>query len=634
MLVHDLPLRTPHNHHSAPRGPKMTLSRRVACQKRRVLIQSLLREAMPDRRSTGELPRGLPTENLLPWETPRRISRGESPSPCTNASAPPLLVGPGYYPLPSFSRHGTLSRYVEGYFRGFHVHLPFLHAATISLPDIPEELLLAIAAVGALYKFEHGKGYELYFAARALVSNRLQEQNWESSRHLVGSSPSYTGVSNHLRPKSGNRSVGGSGSSSSGSSGPSFLETPRNIIHVIQALNILVSVASWGEGTLVPEALEMVSQLVLLLRSTGISEPDVVPPDVQWKEWIAVEERRRAMLVGYSVTTLHSVAFNMPPPVMNQEIGLFLPHPMDLWSASTEDQWLEIRRKQTHTERRFKEVLGTLLSGHKVEKPTEVSAFGNYIVIHGLVQHIFTERQISSLRTSGPSLSPTTINSLDASLRSWQHCWRSSSESSLDPLSSNGPLAFNSTALLRIAYIRLNVDLGPRRSVLTRNPACLARSVAETPTELMERSAHAELAVLQCIHALGILVRAGVAFVSRTHAHSWSIVHSLGNIECACFLSLWLRKIASVVQLEGTQTLCEEERRLLGMITSVVGETTLGPSVHGEPDGAAKIQKLAACTVRIWADALQGDHVFEMVHTIAKGLSFAGDILDEQLGGA
>ena len=533
------------------------------------------------------------------------------------------------------SRH-TLSRYVEGYFRGYHVHLPFLHAATISLSDVPEELILAIAAVGALYKFEHGKGYELYFAARALVSHRLQEQNWESSRHLVGNSPSYTGVSNHLRSRSGNRTDIGSSSSSSGSSGrpgPSFLETPLNVIRIVQTLNILVSVASWGEGTLVPEALEMGSQLVLLLRTAEISEPDNMPSNVQWKDWIVIEERRRTMLVGYTVTTLHCVAFNIPPPVMNQEVALFLPHRMDLWVASNEDEWIDTQRKQTHTERQFKEVLGTLLSGNKVERPTEVSAFGNYIVIHGLVQHIFTERQISSLRTSGPSLEPTKITSLDASLRSWQQCWHSSSESSLDPLSSNGPLAFNSTALLRIAYIRLNVDLGPRRSVITRNPVCLARSVAETPTTLIERSAHTELAVLQCIHALGILVRAGVAFVSRTHAHSWSIVHSLGNIECACFLSLWLRNIASVVQLQGTQSLREEERRLLGMITSVVGETTLGPGVHGEPDGAAKIQKLAACTVRIWADALQGDHVFEMVHTIAKGMSLAANILDERLVG-
>lgn len=84
---------------------------------------------------------------------------------------------------------------------------------------------------------------------------------------------------------------------------------------------------------------------------------------------------------------------------------------------------------------------------------------------------------------------------------------------------------------------------------------------------------HTDLAVLQCIHALGILVRAGISFVARTHSQNWSIVHYFGSIECACFLSLWLRKIASVVQSEVTATLREEERRLLGMVTSVVNQT-------------------------------------------------------------
>lgn len=58
----------------------------------------------------------------------------------------------------SFPTRYTLSRFIEGYFRGFHEHLPFLHVPTVSPATMAPELLLAIASVGALYKFEHAKG--------------------------------------------------------------------------------------------------------------------------------------------------------------------------------------------------------------------------------------------------------------------------------------------------------------------------------------------------------------------------------------------------------------------------------------------------------------------------------------------
>ena len=570
----------------------------------------------------GELSAAGDTAKHCPW----RISPQAYDSICSSILLRSSVLPPDFA-MPS--RH-TLSRYVEGYFRGFHEHLPFLHMPTFLPSDVPEELLLALAAVGALYKLEPEKGYEIYFAARALTAHHLREKAREASSHLVGSSPRHSNASSRSR-RSGAGAQGGSasdGMAARGATSPSSLTDPRwNSVRVMQTLNILISMASWGEGTLVSEALEMASQLAVLLRNGGVSKPDPIPPEVRWRSWITSEERRRTMLVGYAILNLHSVAFNIPPLIMNQEVDLFLPHPMDVWRASTEAGWLELRQKCTHAERTFKDVLADLVAGHDVGSPTQISSFGNFILIHGLVQQIFTERQVISLRSSGPSLSQHTVAALDTSLRSWQHCWSSTLESTLDPHSSNGPLAFNSTALLRIAYIRLSADLGPRRSVLPRNPVCLARSVAETPTAMLERSSHTELAVLQCIHALGILVRAGVAFVSRTHAQSWSIIHSLGNMECACFLSLWLRKIASVVQQRGIQELRDDERRLVGMITSVVNESPLADELNGEPEGEVKIQRLAACTVRIWADALQGDHVFEMVHTVAKGLSLAADIL-------
>ncbi|KAH7134445.1 hypothetical protein EDB81DRAFT_99404 [Dactylonectria macrodidyma] len=220
---------------------------------------------------------------------------------------------------------------------------------------------------------------------------------------------------------------------------------------------------------------------------------------------------------------------------------------------------------------------------------------------------------------------------MDQALRSWQRCWGRTTEATLNPLSPNGLIPFNSTALLRIAYIRMNADLGPYRHVLIRNPSCLASSVASTPTLKLDRTTYTDIAVLQCIHALGIIVRSGIEFVSRTHTQSWSIVHSLSNIECACLLSLWLRSVADLMSEQGMQGLRKEETQLLRMTTSVVLETTMADDLEEEQNAVVRVRKLAACIVKVWVDSLKGEHMFQMVQTIAKGLSLAADILIAEL---
>ncbi|KAK7402596.1 hypothetical protein QQX98_011667, partial [Neonectria punicea] len=60
-------------------------------------------------------------------------------------------------------------------------------------------------------------------------------------------------------------------------------------------------------------------------------------------------------------------------------------------------------------------------------------------------------------------------------------------------------------------------------------------------------------------------------------------------------------------------------------------ETSSAEDVEEEQDAVTRIRKLAAFTVKIWAEALKGEHMFQMVQTIAKGLSLASDILVGEL---
>lgn len=115
--------------------------------------------------------------------------------------------------------------------------------------------------------------------------------------------------------------------------------------------------------------------------------------------------------------------------------------------------------------------------------------------------------------------------------------------------------------------------------------------------------------------------------MSRTHAQNWSIAHALSHIECACLMSFKLQNIATLVQAEGEGAFRSEERKLLGYDCSLCQRNTVRLTSAKESDAARRIWSLAVFTVRTWADALRGEHIFPMVNTISDGLSLAADKL-------
>jgi hypothetical protein len=84
------------------------------------------------------------------------------------------------------SRH-TLSRFFEGYISGFHQHLPFLHIPTFSVSKCAPELFLAIAAVGAQYRFESTKGNKLWYAAKAFATEQIRRRQSQYVADILSS---------------------------------------------------------------------------------------------------------------------------------------------------------------------------------------------------------------------------------------------------------------------------------------------------------------------------------------------------------------------------------------------------------------------------------------------------------------
>lgn len=102
------------------------------------------------------------------------------------------------------SRH-TLTRYLEGYISGFQEHLPFLHIPTLSPTEMAPELLLAIASVGAQYRFESQRGHALWYAAKAVALEQIRRRHSHEVHTLLPTPAAYSPHSTRASPSSGFR---------------------------------------------------------------------------------------------------------------------------------------------------------------------------------------------------------------------------------------------------------------------------------------------------------------------------------------------------------------------------------------------------------------------------------------------
>ena len=317
------------------------------------------------------------------------------------------------------------------------------------------------------------------------------------------------------------------------------IDTPQARLETIQALFLLMAMGTWGSRGLLREALSLRDHLALIVREEGLTCSCASQEDLSWEAWIQLQGEIRTKFIVYCFFNLHCIAYDMAPPIMSSEVNLALPCSAKEWRAENEAKWRELRKTSPPVDRYFHDALAKLFTkSQETIISTPISSLGNYILICAIIQQIYFVRKTSMWSvpsTIDNSLRPEDIDGLSQALRAWQVSWERTPESSLEPNNPNGPVAFNSTALLRLAYIRLHVDLGPCRGLETRDPARTARAFKDFPP--LKRSPHIIRAVLQSAHALSIPVKIGIAFVARTQTFSWSIQHSLCNLECAFLLS-------------------------------------------------------------------------------------------------
>ncbi|KAK0117895.1 hypothetical protein ONS95_012212 [Cadophora gregata] len=530
------------------------------------------------------------------------------------------------------TRH-TLSRYFEGYITGFNQHLPFLHIPSFSVSKFVPELVLAIAAVGAQYRFENARGNKLWYAAKSVATEQIKKRQSHQVADIL-SSPTPRSASLSKSPVSNtspddiptprpNHSYVAAGRSSKDDI---WSPSSQARLGTIQTLLIMMAMGMWGPPPLLREATSIQNQLALLIREHGLQTVECSESQLRWEDWVLFESDRRTKCIAYCFFNLHSIAYDNPPILRTSELKLNLPHSAEEWRAASAEDWESAKRSSSQVALSFHHALSKLFSTDEEDLPP-ISSLGNYVLIHAIIQQIYIIRQASTISIPAAingSLQAAEISKLGQVLRIWQIGWEKAPESSLDPMNPYGPVAFSSTALLRLAYIRLHCDLGPCRGLETRDPQVIARTLKACPP--LTRSPLMSRAILQAAHALSIPVKIGIKFVAHTHTLLWSMQHSLGNLECAFLLSRWLYMIS-----ESMEDLTIDERNLLEMVRSIVCETHFAvESEDGRSmEGSMGVRKLSVAVVRIWAEVFNGSHhVFPLVKVIGLALEGYADMCE------
>lgn len=518
----------------------------------------------------------------------------------------------------------ALCRYLAAYVNGFHEHMPFLHISTMSVDTCSVELLLAMAAIGAQYTFEGEKGVELFNVSRAIATNRIRRRD---ARLVELHRQAESDRSSSHEP--GVSSVRHSPVRAASIAGPLGLPTNsdsvpmgEDLMQTAQALLLLMALCTWAKHKeILREALAIQSILATLIRDDGL-ENEPLRRETSWEDWIRRETIKRTKFIVYGFSNLHCIVYNIPPFILTSEVRLPLPCSAAEFKASNETAWREAR-KNSPPELLFQTALERLFSKNGRDITERNSSAGNYALIHALIQHIFFVRQVVQCRFDGPrELSQDDVTSLENALRNWQTGWKNNPESSLDPMSPNGPVAFNSTALLRLAYIRLYVDTAGR-ALDTRDPVLIANAFRAGPA--IKRSPKITRAVLHSAHALSIPIKIGYRLVAKTQSFIWSIQHSLCTLECAYLMSKWLEAL-SVADPDPPMT--EDERRITAIVKGMLDETEFALPPDADVDSPAYMKYLSAGVLRVWATIFKGAQTWAIVDVIGSALNLYADMLE------
>jgi hypothetical protein len=390
-----------------------------------------------------------------------------------------------------------LQRYVSAYIQYFHPHLPFLHISTLSFNSSTYTnslrtqdghmgyssgitggggcLILAMAAIGALYEYDNAASKELFDLAKKMIQVYLEE------RRKADISTAING-----RSHSGDNSA---------------QNTPLWLVQAM-LLNVIYG-HNCGDKTSADIASTHCAALVSLARAAELPKPSHYdspdqnfnengwpsrnPDESIWYNWKMAEEKKRTLYAVFILSSMLVSGYNHSPALTNSEVLLDLPCDEELWAADSYEAWMALGGLSAANAKAlpFAEALGWLLNAsqrqpHQSYNPRlynplnaqfnveiqhpefSVSTYGCFILINALHNYIWEIRQRHLGRQWTTQETESMHAHMEPALAAWQAIWTSNPQHSLERPNpyGMGPLSADCIPLLDLAYVRLFVNLG------------------------------------------------------------------------------------------------------------------------------------------------------------------------------
>ncbi|PVH81138.1 hypothetical protein DL98DRAFT_625982 [Cadophora sp. DSE1049] len=353
----------------------------------------------------------------------------------------------------------ALSSFIHRYFRSFHQHQPFLHESTWSPDEAPTPLILAICANGALYSLERVVAADLHQVAVVMI-NKEDADVW-----------------------------------------------------VLQTVMLLMAFSAWGGNPSdLGTALQLHGRATLALRKSWSMPTREEPPIADWEIWRINESLKRITYCLFTLMALIHIAYDIPSTIMLEDQHGMPCHESQWWAA-TSNEWMDISAKIPARQWISAEAVVQRLGDETLPTPSNIGMFGCHVIIMTLLQKIIQFRRCCSSEQSGFSVVRQHFFQV---LKRWQRMWESEPDASLSPDHPHGPILFNCTAILRVAYIRLVADFSPIRATFVFSSTTEHIETRIEGLQNLTRGSQTTRAALQACLALRIPVRLGFKVVART----------------------------------------------------------------------------------------------------------------------
>jgi hypothetical protein len=245
--------------------------------------------------------------------------------------------------------------------------------------------VLAIACAGAQYRFEHKQAVRLFFAAKAILFERIKERERNTDYAGISASPMNSGYQAIPSRESINSVV----------RAESRIETNMDLMQDARCLMCLIVFSAWKSNREVFRAsVSMQAMLVQCVREYSLDEDVLMASDGDWHSWTVVESNKRTTILAFCFLNLMSLAYHTAPLLLASDIKVSLPCSNDEWEAPNDESWLLLRSSGITIQLSFSGGLAKLLSsvnGFTSDDPA-TSALGNYALLHGLLQRVIVLR--------------------------------------------------------------------------------------------------------------------------------------------------------------------------------------------------------------------------------------------------